>query len=398
MNALKKLLLGILALAAATAVVVAVLVYLHSDPIPAGTDSAARLASGPYRVAVHEHTLTDTSRPTDANGTYPGAASRQLPIKVWQPQRDSGAMPGTSGGFPLLVYSHGFSGTRDDPQYLARFLASHGYVLVAMDFPLTNLHAPDGPAVMDVINQPGDVSFVIDTLLDWNTDPDSVLYRQLDPERIALIGHSLGGMTTVLATYQPRLRDPRVAAAVSLAGPLEMFGRQLFAPYDTPFLMLASDTDPMVDYHKNAGVLLQRVNHSVLVSLHRASHTGFTDQARYLRFLDNPDRLGCAMVATAVNEETPMEDMPLYDLLGSEQEGILRAPPEGICLGKLEPAMPVGRQHDLTKLAVQAFLGAVFDAAIESRQRDEQYLRATLPREIDAVRVAGDLALDAVPP
>ena len=93
-----------------------------------------------------------------------------------------------------------------------------------------------------------------------------------------------------------------------------------------------------------------------------------------------------------------MEDMPLYDLLGSEQEGILRAPPEGICLGKLEPAMPVGRQHDLTKLAVQAFLGAVFDAAIESRQRDEQYLRATLPREIDAVRVAGDLALDAVPP
>jgi predicted dienelactone hydrolase len=89
---------------------------------------------------------------------------------------------------------------------------------------------------MDVINQPADISFVIDTLLSWNDKRGELLHRRIDPARIALIGHSLGGMTTTLAAYHPRLRDQRVAAAVSLAGPLEMFGRQLFEAHDIPFL------------------------------------------------------------------------------------------------------------------------------------------------------------------
>lgn len=389
---MKKLLVTVLVLVAAVIFTAALLFFKRSEPIPAGTVSAARLEAGPYRVAVSDYVITDTSRPTDANGAYGGSPHRELPIKVWQPQLADGKMPATSGGFPLLLYSHGFSGTKDDPAYLARFLASHGYILVAMDFPLTNLHAPGGPAVLDVVNQPGDISFVLDTMLDWNRDPDRVWYRQIDPGRIGLIGHSLGGMTTVLATYHPRLLDPRIAAAVSLAGPLEMFGRQLFAPFDLPFLMLASDADPMVDYHKNAAVLLCRVNNAVLVTLHRASHTGFTDQASYLRFLDNPDRLGCWMVAKKVNEETPMEDMPLYRLLGSEREGILRAPPEGICLDTLETAMPVGRQHDLTQLAVLAFLETAFGATAEIRQQNRHYLQTILAREIDGAQVDGNTA------
>lgn len=358
-----------------------------SDPIATGTISAARLEAGPYPVMVSELEISDNSRPTDANGDYAGSPVRQLAIKIWQPELDAGQFAAAASGLPLVVYSHGFSGTMDDPLYLAEFLASYGYILVSMDFPLTNLGAPGGPMVMDVINQPADISYVIDTLLGWNNDRHHPFYQRIDPERIGLVGHSLGGMTTVLASYHPRLRDQRVAAAVSLAGPMEMFGSQLFAPYDFPFLMVASDIDPMVEYHNNAGVVTDRVNNSVLVTLERSSHTGYTDQAKYLRFLDNPDSLGCWVVAKTVNEETPLDDMPLYRLLGSEQEGFLRVPPGRICLAKLEAAMSVRRQHDLTTLAVYAFLEAAFATTAEDRQQHSHYLLTTLAGEMSDVRV-----------
>ena len=47
--------------------------------------------------------------------------------------------------------------------YLAEQLASLGYVVVAVDYPLTNGLAPGGPDVKDVVNQLADVSFLIDT-------------------------------------------------------------------------------------------------------------------------------------------------------------------------------------------------------------------------------------------
>jgi predicted dienelactone hydrolase len=117
---------------------------------------------------------------------------------------------------------------------LAALLASHGYVVVAVDYPLTNLRAPGGPTVRDAVNQPDDVRFVIDRVLAWKPG-ERPFDGEIDRERIGAVGLSLGGLTTTLATFHPRLRDPRIAAAVSIAGPAAMFSPAFFATADVPF-------------------------------------------------------------------------------------------------------------------------------------------------------------------
>jgi predicted dienelactone hydrolase len=354
-------------------------------PLPEESISVTVLANGPFDVGSDEYSLVDSSRPTQANKDFPGAPQRALHARAWFPLDDDGRnIPDQA--LPLIVYSHGFYGNSEEPRYLAEYLASHGYLVVAADFPLTNFRAPGGANVLDVINQPGDLSFLIDTLLAWNAEPGNRFHRRVDEERIALAGLSLGGMTTELAAYHPRWRDTRVKAAISIAGPLQLFGRAFFADSGLPFMMIAGDIDAMVPYADNARPVLERVNNAVLVSIHGASHTGFADQASMLRWFDNPDSIGCFFVAG----KTPdMDDgVDLYSLIGSESEGILRNMDNSVCrVNPLPQAISPLLQHRVEMLAVRAFLESVFNADASEQARYRNYLQQVLATEIDGVSV-----------
>src|SRR4030095_12425651 len=47
-------------------------------------------AFGPYGAGVRTVTLVDSSRPTSANGTYPGAPDRTLVTDIWYPITPNG--------------------------------------------------------------------------------------------------------------------------------------------------------------------------------------------------------------------------------------------------------------------------------------------------------------------
>src|SRR5512146_1948896 len=151
--------LAALGIALATSLGVA---YRASAPVPppAGSESARLLGPGPLPVASVDRTFVDRSRATSANGDFAGATERTLEATLWFPR-------GAAGRHPLLVYSHGFMSRRSENVPLAELLASHGYVVVSMDYPLTNGGAPGGPTVADAVNQPGDVRFAIDQILGW---------------------------------------------------------------------------------------------------------------------------------------------------------------------------------------------------------------------------------------
>jgi len=214
------------------------------QPPPAGSESARRLAMGPLPVASLDRTFVDRSRPTDANGDFAGAPERTLEATLWYPDAEPGP-------HPLLVYSHGFMSMRSENVPLAELLASHGYVVVSVDYPLTNRRAPGGPNVGDAVNQPADVSFVIDQVLGWG-ESERPFAGSIDDERIGVLGLSLGGLTTTLVSFHPRLRDPRIRAALSIAGPGALFDERFFASAELPFLMVAGTADAMVDYPTNA--------------------------------------------------------------------------------------------------------------------------------------------------
>jgi predicted dienelactone hydrolase len=152
-------------------------------------------------------------------------SDRTIPVLVLYPCRNRRralqprAKPARRGGpFPLVVFSHGF--TASGPAYgevLLRRIAAHGYVVAAPTFPLSNGAAPGGPRLVDYVNQPADVSFVITKMLAANRG-HGALSHLMNPKAVGAMGHSLGAITTLGVTYNRCCLDPRIKAAVPISG------------------------------------------------------------------------------------------------------------------------------------------------------------------------------------
>jgi len=355
------------------------LFFWRPQPFPAGSESAARLDDGPLIVVEQAIDWRDESRPTAANGGFPGEPGRTLRGRLWYPQE--------GGPYPLVVYSHGFTSTYRNGAYLAQHLASHGYAVVAVDFPLTHLRAPGGPTVRDVVNQPGDVSFLLDTLLAQSADPAHPLAARFDPARVAVMGVSLGGLTSTLLGFHPQWSDSRVAAVISIAGPTAFFTADFFTQRALPFLMLAADRDVIVPWRSNAASVPETVPGGQLLTVRGGSHTGFAGGTRLLRWMRNPDALGCWSVQRNID---PGERAEWGDLLGSPEIGIRTDAEPELCTHEAMPeAMNVLRQQMISKVAVRAFLDSVLALSSPQRAEAARYLRETMPRELPEVEYAG---------
>jgi dienelactone hydrolase len=130
-----------------------------------------------------------------------------------------GAPPARGGGrFPLVVFGHGYAVTPAPYAPLLRSWARAGYVVAAPVFPLENARAPGGPDEADLINEPGDISFVISRMLALSDARTGFLAGLIDPRRIAVAGQSDGGEAALAVTYDRPFRDRRVRAAIILSG------------------------------------------------------------------------------------------------------------------------------------------------------------------------------------
>lgn len=371
---MKKALLSMLVLA----VVAMVLVYgKQPQPFAPQSESASRLRPGPAIVNQYDETFIDTSRPTQANGDYPGDTQRRMEGTLWHPTSAS------NGPYPLIVYSHGFSSSKEGGGYLAEHLASLGYVVISVNYPLTNYNAPGGPNVKDVMNQPADVSFLIDTLLAQSNTPGHKLAGMVDGSRIGVTGISLGGLTTELVTYHPTLRDPRIGAALSIAGPTAIFTPVFFEQVKVPFMMLSGDIDAMVPHTSNAAPVLEKIPGSELITLANASHTAFAGTASPLRWLKNPDALGCWLVKRNISNAG---SEPWYKLIGSKEQGVDHSAVNELCLtDPLPKAMNALRQQMISLVVVSSFFQSHFSTSARERDASRLFLSRILEKELSEV-------------
>lgn len=378
MKVIKRVLLVV-----ALVIVVAACVFSFGrqpEPFEQGSASAKMLEAGPHPVAKYTGMLVDKQRFTQANGVVPAKNSRRLNTVIWYPSDNGDVL---EGRHPLIIFSHGFSSMKEGGAHIGQHLASHGYLVVAADYPLTSYKAEGGPMMQDVANQPADVSFLIDNLLQWNNSAEHMFFGRIDPERIGATGVSLGGMTTTIVSFHPASHDPRIKAAASIAGPLSMFNADFFSHREIPFMMLATEQDPMVDYRGNARQVLERVKGSQLVTISGGSHTGFSDSGKYLRWLDNPDSLGCREALKRVDTE---DYEPWYHLLGTPGQGVIEVTGEEFCAHlPLPPAMNSLRQHMLTKVAILAFFQSQFSDDAEQRREYQHYLSQQMSTELAEV-------------
>ncbi len=143
--------------------------------------------------------------------------------------------PRAPGRFPLIVFGHGFTQTPAPYSGLLEAWSRAGFVVAAPIFPFENANAPGGPNEADLINQPADMSYVITQLARW---------RDVNPDQVAVAGHSDGGETALAVAYYGCCRDSRVKAAVILSGAkLPGAGGFGFAPGSPPLLATQGTAD-----------------------------------------------------------------------------------------------------------------------------------------------------------
>ena len=348
--------------------------------------SARRLQPGPHAVGMKTVTFVDSSRSIPAREDDPGADERTLTCNLWWPVDDAGP-------HPLIVYSHGFMSNRSEGAYLNEHLASHGYVVIAPDYPRSSFGVPGGPDVSDVVNQPADLSFLIDSVAGWDRS-ERPFRGEIDRERIGAVGLSLGGLTTTLSTYHPRFRDPRIRAAISIAGPISPFLPSFFESGEVPFLMIGGTIDAMIDFDSNAALVPLWIGNAGLLSIAGASHTGFSGMADpAMRFFSNPDNLGCRAIMSSLDAPELEKGGGVPWSLGTKEEGI--APPDAMTIPcqslPLPVAMNPARQHWITKLAATAFFESHFAEDPEERARSRRYLTSELPGDFDEARYEASL-------
>jgi dienelactone hydrolase len=138
------------------------------------------------------------------------------------------APAGRQGSLPLVVLSPGFTSPRSTLTALAEDLASHYYVVAGIDhtyesyataFPdgrVTTCLAREAPrrdrGEKVVAGRAADVSFVLSELT--GAHPPSPGAALIDPSRIAMAGHSIGGAAAISAM----LVDSRVRAGIDMDG------------------------------------------------------------------------------------------------------------------------------------------------------------------------------------
>lgn len=119
----------------------------------------------------------------------------------------------SESAFPVLLFSHGRSGTRGQNTFQVEELVSHGYVVAAVDHPYGSGYTiyPDGrlidydhsifgddsPEVAGVVIDEWvkDLQCVLDTLEEFNEDAGGPFEGALAIERVGVFGHSAGGGT-----------------------------------------------------------------------------------------------------------------------------------------------------------------------------------------------------------
>jgi predicted dienelactone hydrolase len=278
---------------------------------PFGIDAPKLSSPGKFAVGLRQIGLVDPARPSvlDFDPAQNAAPSRdrKLTVDVWYPAH------GVSGGravtyraslpspgdkppaqfsiqgvavqnakaegtrLPLVVLSHGFSNATAALAWLGENLASKGYVVAAIRHEDASIAQPKN--ILDpLLNRPLDVAFVTKQLQERLGAE-----RLIDPERVALIGYSMGGYGVLTAAGAPldpagpgmsyvpgglmapyargaakeslvKVSPVRAVVAISPVGgaPLNAWGAQGLAELRCPLLLISGDDDRTVNYETGA--------------------------------------------------------------------------------------------------------------------------------------------------
>jgi Cutinase len=168
-------------------------------------------ALGTFRVGRRQLTFTE---PAHAGPSGQPLGPRTLLTQLWYPA----GPPAARGPFPLLLFAPGFQQCADSYGGLLAAWASAGYIVAAVNFPHSDCRAGAAATEADMINQPGDVSYVLTQLLALSGRPGDAMSGLVNRRELAVAGHSDGGDTVAALAANTCCADHRLAAVAMLSG------------------------------------------------------------------------------------------------------------------------------------------------------------------------------------
>lgn len=205
--------------------------------------------------------------------------------------RDAAA---ADGRHPFVVYSHGATRwQRRSATFLCTHLASHGYVVAALDHYETLV--PGGTRDDLTKNRAADITFLLNFMLGPSAPSDV----QIEPSRIAAVGYSLGGWT-VLRAMEDEERI-RAVAALAPAGSSQarpgIFNAKLTFKWkrEAPVLLLSAANDTITPLKGMSEIFKRMKPPKRAFTLKRADHAHFLDEVEeeheYLRTTKWPEEM-----------------------------------------------------------------------------------------------------------
>jgi dienelactone hydrolase len=188
-------------------------------PSPSPTRTADIGSAGTYQVGQRRMTFVEPAH-KGPTGQYLG--QRMLLTVVWYPlapgsRGSSGSQP-ARGPFPLLMFAPGFMQCGSTYSDLLRAWASAGYVVAVVNFPRTDCVVGADAYEPDLVNQPGDMSYVLGRLLALSAQPRNLLSGLLNRHEIAAAGQSDGGDTVAALAADTCCADYRLRGVAVLSG------------------------------------------------------------------------------------------------------------------------------------------------------------------------------------
>ena len=251
--------------------------------------------SAAYALVATEGSSAPASAPTTTTTTAEAAAvvaaSARIPaaetappaaepdtVKLWDAGRDrpivlTVRIPASTARLPLVVMAHGYAAAASDYDTLADALAAAGFVVASPDFPLSSSAVTSDPS-RDVTAQATDISFVIDELLD-PAGPVAGAAARIDATRIAVLGHSDGGVTAAGVAFDDTVGDPRIGAAVILSGGAFGFPGGWFDDPTPPALLVVHGTaDEVNPFAASQALYDQATGTKWFVAVDGGTHVG----------------------------------------------------------------------------------------------------------------------------
>ncbi len=236
--------------------------------------------------------------------------------------RNAAAEPGT---YPLIIFSHHSGGHRRAASFLCTHLSSHGYVVAALDHSevvAAELARPEGETFEQraarweavIASRVPDALFLLNQLLDGAARKSEA---KLDPQRVAIVGHSFGGWTALAVTEAER----RIRAVVALAPGGSSQPRPGILPVklnfawgrDVPTLYLVAENDVALPLAGMYEIFERTPATKQMIILRRADH---------MHFMDNVEEMHEAvrtMPFSAELAQMQKEMLPIAELCSGEQ-------------------------------------------------------------------------------